>query len=189
MDSQEMTITVGGHPACPRHVRFPAPPGPRLVHDRIAMQHDPRHLPPVGLCGRGIEQAHIGDMMGVVVGRQPIDGRRLVIDIGVEFRRGGHDNLAFMPVVKIKIVENTPWSNTLQGAGLARMEIRDILAANLKQHRRERGISQEELADLAAIDRTYISALERRRYAASIEVVDRLARALGIKAADLLREN
>jgi DNA-binding XRE family transcriptional regulator len=94
-----------------------------------------------------------------------------------------------MPVVKIKIVENTPWSNTLQGAGLARMEIRDILAANLKQHRRERGISQEELADLAAIDRTYISALERRRYAASIEVVDRLARALGIKAADLLREN
>ncbi|WP_019087387.1 helix-turn-helix domain-containing protein [Komagataeibacter europaeus] len=67
------------------------------------------------------------------------------------------------------------------------MNIREILAANLKRYRRERGVSQEELAHLAEIDRTYISSLERCQYAASIEVVDRLARALGIDAADLLR--
>jgi len=47
--------------------------------------------------------------------------------------------------------------------------------------------SQEELAHRAEIDRTYISALERCVNAASIDVVDRLARDLGIKAPDLLR--
>ncbi|GBR06494.1 helix-turn-helix transcriptional regulator [Asaia siamensis] len=66
------------------------------------------------------------------------------------------------------------------------MNIREILAANLKRYRRERGVSQEELAHLAEIDRTYISSLERCQYAASIEVVDRLARALGIEAFMLL---
>ncbi|MGX7345438.1 helix-turn-helix domain-containing protein [Acetobacter pasteurianus] len=54
------------------------------------------------------------------------------------------------------------------------------------RYRRERGVSQEELAHLAEIDRTYISSLERCQYAASIEVVDRLAKALGVQAADLL---
>lgn len=66
------------------------------------------------------------------------------------------------------------------------MNIREILAANLKRYRRERGVSQEELAHLAESDRTYISSLERCQYAASIEVVDRLARALGIEAFMLL---
>lgn len=66
------------------------------------------------------------------------------------------------------------------------MNIREILAANLKRYRRERGVSQEELAHLAEIDRTYISSLERCQYAASIEVVDRLAKALGVRASQLL---
>ena len=67
------------------------------------------------------------------------------------------------------------------------MEIREVLALNLRKYRQAQGLSQEELADRADIDRTYISALERSVYAASIEVVDRLAQALGIEAADLLR--
>jgi transcriptional regulator with XRE-family HTH domain len=66
------------------------------------------------------------------------------------------------------------------------MEIRAILAFNLRRCRRLRGLSQEELAHRAEIDRTYISALERSVYAASIDVVDRLARTLGVEAADLL---
>ena len=66
------------------------------------------------------------------------------------------------------------------------MDIREILAINLRKLRQARGLSQEELAHRAEIDRTYISALERCVYAASIDVVDRLARALGIEAADLL---
>ncbi len=67
------------------------------------------------------------------------------------------------------------------------MEIRHVLAQNLKRLRQERGLSQEDLADRADIDRTYISSLERSVYAAGIDVVDRLAKALGVTAADLLK--
>ena len=67
------------------------------------------------------------------------------------------------------------------------MEIREILAINLRKLRRAKGFSQEELAHRADIDRTYISSLERSLYAAGIDVVDKLARVLGVEAADLLR--
>ena len=67
------------------------------------------------------------------------------------------------------------------------MEIRDVLAQNLKRLRADRGMSQEDLADRAEIDRTYISSLERSVYAAGIDVVDRLAKALGVSASALLK--
>jgi transcriptional regulator with XRE-family HTH domain len=67
------------------------------------------------------------------------------------------------------------------------MEIREVLAVNLRKLRKAQGLSQEELAHRAEIDRTYISALERSVYAAGIDVVDRLARVLGVEAADLLQ--
>jgi len=69
---------------------------------------------------------------------------------------------------------------------LARTD-REVFAANLKRHRLGAGLSQEELAHRAEIDRTYVSALERCVYAAGIDVVDSLARELGVEAADLLR--
>ena len=62
-----------------------------------------------------------------------------------------------------------------------------MLALNLRKCRQAKGLSQEELADRAKIDRTYVSAIERSVYAATIDVVDRLARGLGVEAADLLR--
>jgi transcriptional regulator with XRE-family HTH domain len=67
------------------------------------------------------------------------------------------------------------------------MDIREILARNLRKLRQARGISQEELAHRAEIDRTYISALERSVYAASIDVLDRIARVLNVEASDLLK--
>jgi len=66
------------------------------------------------------------------------------------------------------------------------MEIRGILARNIKRIRLERGLSQEELAHRAEIDRTYISALERRVYAASIDVLARVADVLDVEPAALL---
>ena len=70
-----------------------------------------------------------------------------------------------------------------------RMEIREVFAANLRRYRRAAGLSQEELAHRAQLDRTYISSLERCVYAAGIDVVDRLARELGVEAADMLRRD
>jgi transcriptional regulator with XRE-family HTH domain len=48
------------------------------------------------------------------------------------------------------------------------------------------GFSQEALADLAGIDRTYVSALEREKYAATVDMLDRLGKVLGVAAWQLL---
>jgi len=63
---------------------------------------------------------------------------------------------------------------------------RDNLARNLKALRTSKGLSQEALADAAGIDRTYVSALERRKYSLSIDRLDQLARPLGVEPYILL---
>lgn len=69
---------------------------------------------------------------------------------------------------------------------ILRMTLRDIFAVNLRRYRYLQGFSQEELAHRAGIDRTYISALERRVYAASIDVIERLANELSVDPKELL---
>ncbi|MGB7374159.1 helix-turn-helix domain-containing protein, partial [Pontixanthobacter sp.] len=41
------------------------------------------------------------------------------------------------------------------------MTLRETFAANLRRYRKAVGLSQEELAHRAQIDRTYVSSLER----------------------------
>jgi transcriptional regulator with XRE-family HTH domain len=66
------------------------------------------------------------------------------------------------------------------------MEIREVFAHNLQRLRAENGYSQEALADAAGIDRTYISALERQKYSASIDMVAKLAAVLKVSPDRLL---
>jgi transcriptional regulator with XRE-family HTH domain len=67
------------------------------------------------------------------------------------------------------------------------MKIREVLALNVRKLRHEKDLSQEELAHRAKIDRTYVSSIERCRYSAGVDVVDRIARVLGVEASDLLK--
>jgi transcriptional regulator with XRE-family HTH domain len=66
------------------------------------------------------------------------------------------------------------------------MEIRGRLARNVKKARDERGWSQEELADQAGLHRTYVSGIERKVRNPTIEIVERLAKALKVSASALL---
>ena len=68
------------------------------------------------------------------------------------------------------------------------MMIRETFAANLRDCRTARNISQEELAHRAGLDRTYISSLERCIYSPTIDVVQKIADVLETSAADLLKE-
>jgi transcriptional regulator with XRE-family HTH domain len=67
------------------------------------------------------------------------------------------------------------------------MAIREVFARNLRKARHARGLSQEALAHEANVDRTYISALERGVYGATIDMVDKLAQVLGVEPAALLQ--
>ncbi|RYZ33084.1 MAG: XRE family transcriptional regulator, partial [Sphingobacteriales bacterium] len=55
------------------------------------------------------------------------------------------------------------------------MDVRKRLAGNMKRLRKERGWSQEALADEAGLDRTYISGVERVVKNPTISVVERIA--------------
>ena len=67
------------------------------------------------------------------------------------------------------------------------MDIREVFARNLRKARSAKGLSQETLAHEANIDRTYVSALERSEYSATIDMVAKLANALGVDASALLQ--
>lgn len=63
---------------------------------------------------------------------------------------------------------------------------RAIFARNLKKLRVESRLSQEELADLAGLHRTYVGSVERGERNISIDNMECLAQALKINVKDLL---
>jgi transcriptional regulator with XRE-family HTH domain len=68
------------------------------------------------------------------------------------------------------------------------MPLIEIFARNVRRAREANGLSQERLAELAKVHRTYLSGVETGARNPTLEVVERLASALGIRAADLLSE-
>lgn len=68
-------------------------------------------------------------------------------------------------------------------------DVRDILASNLRRARQKARISQEDLADAAGVDRTYVSGIERRQRNPTIEILARFANALGTTSATLLTKD
>ncbi len=66
--------------------------------------------------------------------------------------------------------------------------LRQIMAENLRALRLAAHISQEELAELCGLHRTYISDIERCNRNVSIDNIEKIAKALHITASDLLKE-
>ena len=60
-------------------------------------------------------------------------------------------------------------------------DIREILAANIKENRRKKGLTQERLAELADMSLNYLAILELARKFPSGEMLERLAKVLEIE--------
>ena len=67
------------------------------------------------------------------------------------------------------------------------MDLRQVFAANLRRVRHAKGISQEELAYEAGVNRTYVSKLERGATFVGLEIIGKLANVLEVEPADLLQ--
>jgi transcriptional regulator with XRE-family HTH domain len=67
------------------------------------------------------------------------------------------------------------------------MDLRDLFAANLRRLRHAKGLSQENLAYTAGVNRTYLSKLETGASYVGLEIIGRLAEVLEVEPADLLR--
>lgn len=59
----------------------------------------------------------------------------------------------------------------------------------LREVREEAGLSQEKLAELSTLHRTYVSSVERGKRNISIENIERLAIALGVSMRQLMPDD
>lgn len=66
-------------------------------------------------------------------------------------------------------------------------DVRQRVAYNLRRLRAEKGLTQEKLAFSSQVDRSYISLLERGKFAASIDILQRVAKALKVDVEELVR--
>lgn len=67
------------------------------------------------------------------------------------------------------------------------MDLRQVFAANLRRLRHAKGLSQEDLAYEAAVNRSYMSRLEAGISYPGLEIIGKLAAVLEIEPAELLR--
>jgi transcriptional regulator with XRE-family HTH domain len=61
-----------------------------------------------------------------------------------------------------------------------RMKLRLLAAKRIRQIREGKGLSQEGLADIAELHRTYVSSVERGERNVTVDSLERLADALGV---------
>lgn len=68
-------------------------------------------------------------------------------------------------------------------------DIRERFGAKLRQVRMQQGISQEKLAELAGLHRTFVSMVERGERNVTIATVEKLAQGLGCRMAELMPDS
>lgn len=66
--------------------------------------------------------------------------------------------------------------------------LREILAKNIRKLRLSKQLSQEELADICRLHRTYISDIERGNRNVSIDNIEKIAKGLNVDPSVLLEE-
>lgn len=71
---------------------------------------------------------------------------------------------------------------------MARRDVLKAFGVRVREIRAQKGLSQEALARIAKIDRTYIGGIERGERNVGVKNVHRIADALGVPASELFRE-
>ena len=65
------------------------------------------------------------------------------------------------------------------------MKLRRTVARNLRRLRQKHGLSQEELAERAGLNRNYVGMIEREENAPTVDALEQIAKALDINAVEL----
>ena len=69
------------------------------------------------------------------------------------------------------------------------MDVRQLVGENVRRLRRDRGLSQEQFAEVSGLTQQYLSGLERGKRNPTVLTIYELAIALKVVPADLLTEN
>ena len=70
---------------------------------------------------------------------------------------------------------------------MPRMSVQSRVSRNIQRIRREKDLSQEEVAHRADIHQTYLSGVETGKRNPSILVVERIAKALGVDVSEIFK--
>lgn len=95
-------------------------------------------------------------------------------------------SLANIPRVRIPSILGSALAVSLSSK---HMNLRDVLARNIRKYRSDLGLSQIELGERTGCSGNYISNLELAEYAASIDMVEALANVFDIEPHELLDPN
>ena len=68
------------------------------------------------------------------------------------------------------------------------VSVTEKFGQRIRRLRKERGLSQEDLAELSGLDRTYISGIERGVRNVALRNIEALAQALGVSISDLFED-
>jgi transcriptional regulator with XRE-family HTH domain len=66
------------------------------------------------------------------------------------------------------------------------MDLKEVMAINLRRIRHDKRLTQEELADRSGLSARYIGAIERSAVSASVTVLGQIADALGVDPSELV---
>lgn len=69
------------------------------------------------------------------------------------------------------------------------LRMTQILADNVRAYRKGQNLSQEALADICDLHRTYIGSVERGERNVTLSTLEVIAQALGVSVPELLTEN
>jgi transcriptional regulator with XRE-family HTH domain len=67
------------------------------------------------------------------------------------------------------------------------MDLKEVVAVNLRRLRHGQGMTQEELAEKAGLSARHVGAIERAEDSASITALGQIADALEVDASELVR--
>ncbi len=67
------------------------------------------------------------------------------------------------------------------------MDLKEVMARNLRQARHDKKLTQEDLAARAGLSMRYVGAIERGDVSASVTVLGQIADALGLEPGELLK--
>jgi len=66
--------------------------------------------------------------------------------------------------------------------------ILEIFGRNVQKYRKEKEISQEKLAEIAGVHRTYVGMIERAEKNITLRNMEKIANALSVRIKDLLEK-
>ena len=69
---------------------------------------------------------------------------------------------------------------------MAKQDLRDVLADNIRAYRQQNGVSQDEFAAQCGVHRTYVGSVERCERNVTLATLELFAKAMGCSVPELL---